>query len=712
MSQKYNNALKSFIDKFNKWLKSDATTGANGHVFYRQLYVKPGKVYDKIIAYDVWDGDHRKKMGSVHGFVVKQDGTSGKFVEGDLLKPAGYNKPATNFKRGSIYSSNFNFGSHKYGISESVNAGFPDVFDAIDMKVDNPTVENVTIFLEKIRVKSKFAKSIADAYMGYKSGKVSKERAVSTLMENLSEVKHEALDLLVDILSNSMEHFSSNKDFVKDMLSLDKTLDKAGLNKIYTDYWKISPIKRMKMTTAEWQRWILQHGMKKNMNEALKPADKKVIDAFYDKKAADGKLLSTDGKVLDKSEMGGGKFAEWHNGKIRVTRKTAVRSDDDIVRYMKKSIPSGLLSETDEKGSAYDAFFKSMLKKHGVDSPDEFESDGEKKKFFDKVDAAWKADNETDVDETTASANVQGYNVPGAFSKDKKSAKEKNLTKIAHGTFAKSIDESQKVLDKIGDKLADMEERGKDNTPEYKVLSKKWKALDNKLNEALGPYYFKKQLGELKSILRGWSINFHSARSGDDGVIVEPPNSDSYMTIFINGSWEYTEHDKFSYELRVVNGHEKEMFSADNLSWGVLKQLLKKMTKKFEMNESAGCSCGCGGCDEANQLEENVYKSKIPNEWADEIEKKINAPYVETTVSTLGGEERASVMIRVSLDSKDSWNNNIYQNSRYGQFKVRYDGVLEGFSQSHNLKKKFRKTKVKTTSDVIKKINKWISDNQ
>ena len=41
------------------------------------------------------------------------------------------------------------------------------------------------------------------------------------------------------------------------------------------------------------------------INEALKPADKKVLDAFYNKEKASGKLLDTDGKSLDKMGMGG-----------------------------------------------------------------------------------------------------------------------------------------------------------------------------------------------------------------------------------------------------------------------------------------------------------------------------------------------------------------------------------------------------------------------
>ena len=48
----------------------------------------------------------------------------------------------------------------------------------------------------------------------------------------------------------------------------------------------------------------------------------------------------------------------------------------------------------DEDKEAYEKFFKSALKKFGVDSPADFKSDEEKKKFFDYVDKNYKGENE------------------------------------------------------------------------------------------------------------------------------------------------------------------------------------------------------------------------------------------------------------------------------------------------------------------------------
>jgi len=99
------------------------------------------------------------------------------------------------------------------------------------------------------------------------------------------------------------------------------------------------------------------HGMRKEsvnestklmdiLNEALAPKDKKVVQAFYNQKPLEGKLLNTDGRALVKLGMGGQGIANWSmdGSEIIITAKSDVRSTDAILRYMKKYIPSGLWS--------------------------------------------------------------------------------------------------------------------------------------------------------------------------------------------------------------------------------------------------------------------------------------------------------------------------------------------------------------------------------
>ena len=81
--------------------------------------------------------------------------------------------------------------------------------------------------------------------------------------------------------------------------------------------------------------------------EALKPIDKSVIDAFYYKKEKEGKIVSTDGDTLTKMGIGGQQIAKWVGRKIKITAVSDVKSTEAILKYMKKSIPSGLLEEVD-----------------------------------------------------------------------------------------------------------------------------------------------------------------------------------------------------------------------------------------------------------------------------------------------------------------------------------------------------------------------------
>lgn len=82
-------------------------------------------------------------------------------------------------------------------------------------------------------------------------------------------------------------------------------------------------------------------------------------------------------------------------------------------------------------------------------------------------------------------------------------------------------------------------------------------------------------------------------------------------------------------------------------------------------------------------------------------------PFSSVELSTLGGPERASILIKISLDNKDTWVNGIYHNSRYSMFSIN-GGKIEQFAKCHSLPK-FRKCSVKSMDDVMDKIQKWIA---
>ena len=91
------------------------------------------------------------------------------------------------------------------------------------------------------------------------------------------------------------------------------------------------------------------------------------------------------------------------------------------------------------------------------------------------------------------------------------------------------------------------------------------------------------------------------------------------------------------------------------------------------------------------------------------LNARIKAPAVSSQVSTLGGVNRASAIVHVSLDPKSSWVNGIFQNSRYFIIRVDRDGTMEMFSKSYRLKDKMRKSKVASIPLAVAKINKYIA---
>jgi predicted DNA binding CopG/RHH family protein len=95
------------------------------------------------------------------------------------------------------------------------------------------------------------------------------------------------------------------------------------------------------------QGWVttpkneIPKGLKEEVEitEVLKSKDKSVIDAFYDKDSLVGRLLSTNGRSLQKHGMGGQTIAAWLKGKIAIVAVSDVKSTESILRYMKNSIP-------------------------------------------------------------------------------------------------------------------------------------------------------------------------------------------------------------------------------------------------------------------------------------------------------------------------------------------------------------------------------------
>lgn len=98
----------------------------------------------------------------------------------------------------------------------------------------------------------------------------------------------------------------------------------------------------------------------------------------------------------------------------------------------------------------------------------------------------------------------------------------------------------------------------------------------------------------------------------------------------------------------------------------------------------------------------------LTNEDLEHFKSSIKAPFVRCSISTLGGKEQASLMIVISLDSRENWAYGIIENSKHSHFHWEHTGVLEQFSKDYKIEIKFRKTKAEKLDQVIEKINKYI----
>ena len=105
--------------------------------------------------------------------------------------------------------------------------------------------------------------------------------------------------------------------------------------------------------------------------------------------------------------------------------------------------------------------------------------------------------------------------------------------------------------------------------------------------------------------------------------------------------------------------------------------------------------------------EASVLDVKDVGKWIPEIKKGIKAGWVSVASSTLGGDENVAILIKLTLESEKDWPNNILQNARFGMIRIATDGTMEMFASDRRVKN-MRKTKIKSSRDVVSKINTWV----
>lgn len=98
--------------------------------------------------------------------------------------------------------------------------------------------------------------------------------------------------------------------------------------------------------------------------------------------------------------------------------------------------------------------------------------------------------------------------------------------------------------------------------------------------------------------------------------------------------------------------------------------------------------------------------TKLRDNVETELQKRF--PFFRTTISTLGGDDRADIMITFSLDARESWLYGIKENSRYFNIHIhntRTSYEVENYIAVRGLR--MRSFKTLNPDEVISKLNRF-----
>ena len=160
--------------------------------------------------------------------------------------------------------------------------------------------------------------------------------------DEIDEGKMKELAMKIADVYTKMKKDRTMKPFAdKFRQDVKKSLDiRKSLEKVLPDYVSGGSITKL-MAGYE------NYGEEVELEEKLSRKDQNVIDAFYIGNKADGNILSTDGKTLEKGGMGAQTIATRDSvgSKFKIVAKMDGRSTQEIVKYIKKSFPKDVVSE-------------------------------------------------------------------------------------------------------------------------------------------------------------------------------------------------------------------------------------------------------------------------------------------------------------------------------------------------------------------------------
>ena len=145
-----------------------------------------------------------------------------------------------------------------------------------------------------------------------------------------------------------------------------------------------------------------------------------------------------------------------------------------------------------QQGADYEKFFKAALKKFGVNSPADFKSDEDKKKFFDYIDKNYKGEKEEQVQEADADPKKNRF---GFVFFDQGSAKSAAKAMDKHGST--SIQKTKAGMFQVLFKGNDRKSVGKATTIALKYMGEEVDTWGENLDEAKKSKYKSKGMSKI-----------------------------------------------------------------------------------------------------------------------------------------------------------------------------------------------------------------------
>ena len=119
---------------------------------------------------------------------------------------------------------------------------------------------------------------------------------------------------------------------------------------------------------------------------------------------------------------------------------------------------------------------------------------------------------------------------------------------------------------------------------------------------------------------------------------------------------------------------------------------------------------------EVNEPMSGIFKDENDiKQWAKDIEKGVNVPFIETRLSAekTGVDNLTTIFISLSFQPKKDWgksktDDKVEGARDYAKIRVDMTGIMDMHQTNTSWDFKLKKTKIKSAKDVIRKLNNWI----